>query len=191
MSDALSAGFADPVGDAQRCFRAILDAMSRPGQAHDVAGPDVPRGLDAAAGAVILSLVDHETPLWIAPALEPVRQWIAFHTGAPEARTIGAAAFVLARALPALDSLQVGGHETPEASATVILQVASLSDGCRYTLAGPGLRTSATLTVNGLPDDFVAWWAANHRLFPRGIDLILCADNQVAALPRTVTVREA
>jgi alpha-D-ribose 1-methylphosphonate 5-triphosphate synthase subunit PhnH len=191
MSEALSAGFADPVGDAQRCFRALLDAIARPGQTHGVTGPDGPRDLDAATGAVILSLVDHETPLWIAPGLEAVRPWIAFHTGAPEARSSADAAFVLARALPALDQLRMGGHETPEASATVILQVASLSDGCRYTMAGPGLRTPAALTVDGLPADFIVWWAANHRLFPRGIDLILCAGNQVAALPRTVVVREA
>jgi len=191
MSELLSAGFADPVGDAQRCFRAILDAMSRPGRVHTVPGPDVPAGLSAAAGAVILSLVDHETPLWIDPGLEPARPWITFHTGAPEAPAIDAAAFVLARGLPALESLRAGGHETPEASATLILSVASLSDGCRYILAGPGLRTPAHLAVDGLPADFVAWWDRNHHRFPLGIDLILCAGNQVAALPRTVTVREA
>ena len=28
------------------------------------------------------------------------------------------------------------------------------------------------------------------RLFPRGIDLILCAGDTLAALPRSVTVRE-
>ena len=191
MNDVLSAGFADPVGDAQRCFRAILDAMSRPGQVHDVPGPDVPPGLGAAAGAVILSLVDHETPLWIAPEQKSAQRWITFHTGAPEAPSTDAAALVLTHALPPFEALRAGGHETPEASATVILLVASLSRGRAYTLAGPGLRTTATLTVDGLPGDFVAWWDVNHRQFPRGIDLILCAGNQLAALPRSVTIREA
>jgi alpha-D-ribose 1-methylphosphonate 5-triphosphate synthase subunit PhnH len=44
--------------------------------------------------------------------------------------------------------------------------------------------------VYGLPRDFAAIWQRNHALFPRGIDLILCAGNQLAALPRSVSIRE-
>jgi alpha-D-ribose 1-methylphosphonate 5-triphosphate synthase subunit PhnH len=47
------------------------------------------------------------------------------------------------------------------------------------------------LNADGLPADFATIWQRNHALFPRGIDLILCAGNQLTALPRSVTVREA
>jgi alpha-D-ribose 1-methylphosphonate 5-triphosphate synthase subunit PhnH len=53
------------------------------------------------------------------------------------------------------------------------------------------LREPEVLTVDGLPPDFAALWAANHALFPRGVDLMLCAGNDVAALPRSVTVKDA
>ena len=44
------------------------------------------------------------------------------------------------------------------------------------------------LEVTGLPDDFPALWAANHALFPRGADLLLCCGTTLAALPRSVRV---
>ncbi|HZF78124.1 MAG TPA: phosphonate C-P lyase system protein PhnH [Acetobacteraceae bacterium] len=46
------------------------------------------------------------------------------------------------------------------------------------------------LLVGGLPPGFVAAWGANRARFPRGIDVILCAGDRVAALPRTVRIEE-
>lgn len=191
MSAVLSAGFADPVRDAQRCFRAVLDAMSRPGQVRAVPSPDVPPPLAPAAAAVLLALVDHETPLWLDPALEAGRTWIDFHAGAPMVAEPDRAAFVMTATLPALDRLNAGTHETPETSATVILQVASLEHGTPWRLSGPGLRIPATLSVAGLPDGFAAAWRTNRGLYPCGIDLILCCGDRLAALPRTVSIEEA
>lgn len=240
----LSPGFADPVADAQACFRAVLDAMSRPGHVREVRGPTAPAPLCNAAGAVLLTLVDHETALWLDPAAAAARGWIAFHTGAPIVDTPAGAMFTLAlssrdparpahsppaRSQPALvrpmgsppdlvtltslsarspltgsrpdrvpptsplvlTALPAGTDETPETAATLILQVASLSSGSRFRLSGPGLREPATLAVEGLPADFVAAWALNHGRFPRGFDLVLCAGDRLAALPRSVTVQAA
>ncbi len=191
MTEGLSAGFADPVGDAQSCFRTLLDAMAHPGRIGRVVGVMPPSPLHPATAAVLLSLVDHETPLWLDPGAVAAADWIAFHTGAPRTATAAEAAFVVALALPSLSDLNAGGHETPEASTTVILQLASLRTGPRYRLSGPGLREPALFTAEGLPADFVAQWRANRRLFPRGVDLILCAGGDLAALPRTVTIEEA
>ncbi|MDR3533458.1 MAG: phosphonate C-P lyase system protein PhnH [Rhodopila sp.] len=190
MTSTLSPGFADPVTDAQSCFRAVLDAMARPGRVHTVRGVSAPMPLCEAAGAVLLTLADHETPLRLDPDAAPARAWIAFHTGAP-IETDAPAMFAMALSLPDLDTLPNGTDEMPETSATVILQVASLTAGQRFVLEGPGLREPKVLTVAGLPPDFVAIWQRNHALFPRGIDLILCARNKLTALPRSVSIKEA
>jgi alpha-D-ribose 1-methylphosphonate 5-triphosphate synthase subunit PhnH len=186
MTADLSPGFADPVAGAQACFRAVLDAMARPGRIISVSGVSAPPPLCDAAAAVLLTLVDHETPLWLDPDAQAARPWIAFHTGAP----LDGSAFVLALSLPDLAALPNGTDEMPETSATVILQVAALGSGRRYVLEGPGLRWPTDFRVGGLPADFISVWQRNHALFPRGIDLILCAGDRLAALPRSVTVSE-
>ena len=186
----LAAGFADPVADAQRCFRAVLDAMARPGQIAHVTGTTAPLPLGAAAAAVVLTMVDHETPLWVDPEAAATRRWIEFHCGARIVADPAACAFALALALPDLTRLRAGSHESPETSATVVCQVKSFDTGQALRLSGPGLREARVLTVGGLPRDFVSIWRRNHALFPRGIDLILCAGERLTALPRTVSIEE-
>ncbi len=46
------------------------------------------------------------------------------------------------------------------------------------------------LHVDGLPADFIAQWAANHALYPRGVDMVLCAGDRLCALPRSVQIGE-
>ena len=191
-------GFADPVLDSQACFRAVLDAMARPGQVHTVAAPHLPPPpLDRATAAVLLTLADAETPLWLDPAAEAARDWIAFHCGAPLA---GApeAALALVLGPVRLAGFGAGTDDAPERGATIILQVAAvgrgalgrgaLGRGARFRLSGPGLAEPADLAVAGLAAGFAAEWAVNHALFPRGLDLILCAGDRLAALPRTVRI---
>jgi alpha-D-ribose 1-methylphosphonate 5-triphosphate synthase subunit PhnH len=187
---ALLPSFADPVADAQACFRAVLGAMARPGTlARAGAGLATPAPLDPATAAVLLTLTDADTPVWLDADCAAARPWLAFHCAAPEA-TEPRAAFAVCRVLPALDRFAAGTDDDPEASATIILQIAALGTGPRFMLEGPGLAAPAILAADGLPGDFTARWAANHALYPRGIDLILCAGTQLAALPRSVRIRE-
>ncbi len=183
-------GFADPGTDAQACFRAVLDAMSRPGTIHDVgAGLTPPAPLDAATAAVLLTLADADTPVFIAAAHQAARAWAGFHCGCPFA-ALADAAFVLATELPDLATLDAGSDEAPHGSATLLLQVRALGAGRSWLLAGPGLRRPARLSIDGLPEDFASRWAANRALFPRGVDIILCAGSRLAALPRSLAVTE-
>jgi alpha-D-ribose 1-methylphosphonate 5-triphosphate synthase subunit PhnH len=190
MNAGLEAGFADPVHDAQSCFRAVLDAMAHPGRIARVTEVNTPSPVGGAAGAVLLTLVDHETRLWLDPDAEPARRWIEFHCGAPIVADQAACAFALALSLPALDRFPAGTHESPETSATLVCQVKSFEGGQAFRLRGPGLREPVQLNVAGLPRDFVTIWRRNRALFPRGIDLILCAGDQLTALPRTVSIEE-
>jgi alpha-D-ribose 1-methylphosphonate 5-triphosphate synthase subunit PhnH len=186
----LEAGFADAVPDAQRCFRSVLDAMAHPGRIARAAGVSAPAPLGTAAAAVVLTLVDHETPLWLDLNAAAARQWIEFHCGAPVVADPAACTFALALSLPDLTRLAAGSHESPETSATLICQVSSFESGAAYRLSGPGLREPSMMTVKGLPPGFVSIWRRNHALFPRGIDLILCAGDRLTALPRTVSIEE-
>jgi alpha-D-ribose 1-methylphosphonate 5-triphosphate synthase subunit PhnH len=188
---ALSPGFADPVLDAQAAFRAVLEAMSRPGRVV-VAGQGLrpPAPLMPAAAAVLLALADADTPLWCDAGAD-VEAWLRFHCGAPFVAAPMAAAFVLAGAAPpALDALGAGSEEKPQHGATLVLQVASLEAGTGWRLTGPGIEREHRLAVRGAPAGFVAAWAANRAGFPRGVDVVLCAHDRIAALPRSVAIEE-
>ena len=180
-------GFADPVRDAQSCFRAVLQAMSRPGSVHAAGhGLTPPPGLDPATAATLLTLVDAETRLFVDDRFTAAQDWIAFHCGATPCAAPAAASFLLCAELPDLPGLNTGSDEAPEDSATIILQILALDAGTPFTLTGPGLQRPATTRVHGLPADFVATWQANHALYPRGVDVILCAGTKLTALPRSV-----
>lgn len=186
----MNAGFTDPVADSQAVFRAVLDAMSRPGTVHEVGAPaEPPAPLGRATAAVLLTLADTDTPFWLDPAAEAARDWTVFHCGAPLADP-GDAAIAVALGPVALDGFGAGTDEQPEAGATVVLQVAALGRGQVLVLSGPGLPHPAALRVDGLPAGFAAAWARNAALFPRGVDVVLCAGDRLAALPRTVSVQE-
>jgi alpha-D-ribose 1-methylphosphonate 5-triphosphate synthase subunit PhnH len=190
-SDLLQPGFADPVVGAQSCFRALLDAMARPGQVR-AAGSDLapPAPLAPATAAVLLTLLDYDTEVWLDPAAMAARDWIGFHCGAPIVPAIGACSYAVALTLPDLSTLPAGSHEAPERAATLILQVHGFDRGRSYRLTGPGLRAPSLLSVDGLPAGFGSAWQQNHALFPRGVDIVLCAGTSLAALPRSVALQE-
>ena len=191
-------GLAEPVHGAQAVFRAVLQAMSRPGDVVDLSvSPDAPAPLNAAAAAVCLSLLDFETPLWVGGEgdLSLAQGYLAFHTGAPRVTDSAQADFALVTdgaALPPLDWFRTGTDELPEASTTVIVQVldivAAERGAAAWTLTGPGIECATGLTVTGVRDDLPADLAHNAGLFPRGVDLIFCAGARLAALPRTTRV---
>ncbi len=193
---ALSPGFVEPVLDAQAAFRATLDALSRPGRIEELTlRLDPPAGVDAATAAACLTLLDGDTPVWLAPhaAADRAAAWITFHTGAPVVSAAADAAFVVmldAASLPALDSFDWGTDEEPQRGATLIVQVPALVGQGGWTLSGPGIATRAALRVDGLPEAFLAQRRAINGAFPRGLDILFTSGARLAALPRT-TILEA
>lgn len=194
----IEGGFAEPVLDAQAAFRAVMDAMARPGTASTLAGMATPPApLTATAATVALTLCDHDTPVWLDPALKgsaAVTTWLGFHTGAPLASTPAEAHFALVAdpaALIALENFAQGSQDYPDRSATLILQVDSLDGGAPLRLEGPGIETAATLAPTPMPRHFVEQWRQNSGRFPRGVDLVLAAPRALACLPRTTRISPA
>ena len=190
----LAAGFADPVLDGQAAFRAVLEAMARPGQVQALAGlPQAPAPLSRVAAAIALTLVDHDAPLWLDPALaasQPLRAWLAFHSGAPIVESRMEAGFALIAeplAMPALDSFALGSEAYPDRSTTLILQVQVFSDEGPL-LSGPGLAAPSRFGAAPLPETFWTQLRDNRAIFPRGVDVILAGPGTVAALPRSLQV---
>lgn len=189
--NALSPGFADPVLDAQACFRAVLEAMSRPGRVVRAgAALRPPAPLAPAAAAVLLALADADTPLWSDGGAD-AGAWLRFHCGAPFVAAPGDAVFALATGTPPpLDALAAGTEEQPQRGATLVVQVAALEAGTGWRLTGPGIEHEHRLSVRGAPAGFLAAWAENRARFPRGVDVVLCAGDRLAALPRSVAIQE-
>ena len=184
-SATLGGGFADPARDAAQAFRAVLDAMARPGTKVTLAAAHGPAPLSPAAAAVLLTLVDRTTPLHLAGAHDgaALRDWIAFHCGAPLVAAEDAA-FALGTwaALQPLDRFAIGTPEYPDRSATLIVD--DPAEGQPVTLSGPGIRGTAAAL---LPDPTA--FAANHARFPLGWDAILTRGAALIAVPRSSEVR--
>ena len=186
MND-LTPGFTSAF-EAQSCFRAILNAFSTPG--HPVplpVGLTPPPGLSAACASVLLTLADTHTKVAL-PKGSPAQSWLTFHTGAPVAE-IGIADFCVATSPPPLASLRQGTDAEPENSATLILEVEQFS-GSAIQLSGPGLKEAVTVSLP-LNSSFLADWHSQTDKAPLGVDIILCAGNQILALPRSLQIMEA
>lgn len=195
-TESLDGGFPDAVTHAQTVFRAVMDAMAQPGTLGVVEVPVAPPApLGIAAGALLLTLCDHDTPIWVTPVLakSALSGWIGFHTGASVTSTKSDAKFAFVEAgapFPSLAQFALGTQEYPDRSTTLVVEVASLEGGKPLQLTGPGIRETATIAPKALPETFLRQWADNRALFPRGVDVVLTAGRRFIALPRTTMIRE-
>ena len=161
----LSGGFENNVLDATACFRVVLDAMARPAKIHSLpVSISPPRGLNVGTVAVLLTLGDMDTPVWLAPECDTAeaRAYLRFHA--------------------------LGSAEYPDRSATVILESERLIEGEGPLFSGPGFDAPRRFCVEEQPASLWSHVSANQALFPRGLDWILTSDSQLAALPRSTKV---
>lgn len=189
-------GFEDVALGSQAVFRQALSALSRPGEILELAtGVETPAGLNGAACALLLTLLDQDTGLWLSPGAASglCGSYLRFHTGCTLVANIAEADFALvasAEELPALNLFKAGSDEYPEHSATVVIQVGDLSSAGGWTLSGPGIDGSTPLRAQGLDSRFVEAWNASRRAFPGGIDVFLASGCRIAGIPRTTLIKE-
>ena len=180
---------------SQAAFRALMDCISRPGEIRTLDSADTPAPLAPATAALVKSLADYESPVWLDAAfaaVPAVAEWIRFHTGAPIVADPNDAVFALAadaQALPDFMRFAQGSEEYPDRSTTVIVQIERFA-GAALTLKGPGIKTTRSFAAETLPQDFTDRMRGNREMFPRGIDLVLVAGRDIAALPRSVRIVE-
>jgi alpha-D-ribose 1-methylphosphonate 5-triphosphate synthase subunit PhnH len=189
----IDAGLADGAADSQAVFRQGLAAFSRPGTVLECGVQlEPPSGVQPAAAALVLALLDQDTRLWLSRGMPAaVAGYLRFHTGCVLVGEPGMADFALVASgaeLPALDRFDAGSAEYPDRSATIVVQVAGLNERGGWRLSGPGIRGETTVSVTGLGDEFVAQWRRNYKRFPQGVDVFLASGAKLCGLPRTTRI---
>ena len=178
----LQPAFTLAVQDAQQSFRRLLKAMSEPGvivSLHQLSQGWLP--LNLASTSVLLTLADNDTPVWLSGALlnDIASQNLRFHTNAPLADE--------QISHEQLNALSEGSAVAPETSATLILQVSSLSGGRMLRLTGAGIADERMVAPQ-LPECIIHELTERPHPFPLGIDLILTCGERLLAIPRTTHV---
>ncbi|HDG1709401.1 TPA: phosphonate C-P lyase system protein PhnH [Kluyvera ascorbata] len=189
----LETAFTLPVQDAQHSFRRLLKAMSEPGVI--VALHQLKHGwqpLNVATTSVLLTLADNDTPVWLSNALynDIVSQSLRFHTNAPLVEQPQQATFAVSSdtiSSEQLNALCEGSAVAPETSATLIVQVSSLSGGRMLRLTGAGIAEERMIAPQ-LPSCILHELTERPHPFPLGVDLILTCGERLLAIPRTTHV---
>jgi alpha-D-ribose 1-methylphosphonate 5-triphosphate synthase subunit PhnH len=188
----LSAGFSDPVHEAQHAFKQALDALSIPGRSLALGQQIEGLSLGPAMAQLLLALSDDETPVWWQASPVCEADWLRFHTGAAKAEQAEQASFAVitdAALAPALSSFSSGSSESPEQSGTLLIEVPSFDTGPAITFYGPGIESTQTVRIAGLPENFWSQWSLNHASFPPGVDIIFTSGCQALGLPRSTRAR--
>lgn len=190
----LEAGFSNAALESQRVFRQCLQALSRPGVVVEVAAKL--RGMEplrAATAALLLTLADYETTVWLDGAARKapdVGAFLRFHTGAPICDRPEDADFAVVLdplAMPRLSDFKQGTAEYPDRSTTVLVQVARIRE-TGPVFKGPGINGSISFWADPLPADFATQLAGNRQSFPCGVDILLVAPAGIVGLPRSSTI---
>lgn len=165
-----------------RAFRSLLMAFGYPARIHQLE-------MDALQ-AIIKGLLDASTTASFTPECQHLRRSIL----ASGAQLSEQPAWLFAGpALQNLTQIPAGSREAPETGATLVMAIDQLDESPQpealcIQAQGAGLPSPRRLYVKGLQSgvirDHIAWRA----VYPRGVDLLLCADQQVAALPRHLTL---
>jgi alpha-D-ribose 1-methylphosphonate 5-triphosphate synthase subunit PhnH len=191
----MTKAFAPPLhpADSQQVFRAVLEALARPGTA--TALPREPLRILAPAVVPVFALADLETGICVLE--REGDRWADAVTAGTSAPLWPAELARLVAAVRPVSDDEVRGFcrgtaSAPERAALVSLAVADVHDGLRrWRLSGPGVAGENTLAPRGLPDGFAAARADAVAAYPAGIDVLLVTDDgDIVGLPRTTTITE-
>jgi alpha-D-ribose 1-methylphosphonate 5-triphosphate synthase subunit PhnH len=183
-------GFLNPVLGPQKTFRAIIEAMARPGQLIRIkCKVNRPEMLNLASAAVCLTLLDDETPLWTDLSWNcSAVNWFQVHCGCSLVTEPCMADFALITRpadMPPLDDFRIGNEQHPESAATLIVEVEGFNDANGKVLGMPGIKPTTHFAPEGIAGDFWEQWQLQAAFFPLGVDILFTCGDRLAALPRT------
>jgi alpha-D-ribose 1-methylphosphonate 5-triphosphate synthase subunit PhnH len=195
----------DPVQGMQQTFRALLDAMARPGTivelpASCTAGIQSPadtHGQPIGPGlvALLLTVLDRETSVRLHGELgsDALVQYLRFHTGVPR---VERAAFEVVRShrldVTLCTGLDLGSDEEPQRGATLIVDAPpfDIATAPPIALRGPGIEGTQRLPVSSLEPSVWRWRMQRQADFPRGVDMVFVHGSHLVALPRSTRLEE-
>lgn len=158
-------------------YEALMWALSRPGLPRTMPEPGMTGMIEA--------LLDRECSVSCAT---PELRTAAARTGAAIVSPEQAdhLFFEDLTSADVLSSLRLGSDLYPETGATLVC-AATLGQGPRLTLTGPGCNGSIDVQIDGLPDGF---WQTRARLsrYPMGFELFVVDGARVLGVPRSCQV---
>ncbi|MGH1461909.1 MAG: phosphonate C-P lyase system protein PhnH [Neptuniibacter sp.] len=165
----------------QQNYRALLEAISRPGRIQNIS---FSQSDSDALTAILATLLDGEVSLSDPDKQISVDDWPMLQASAAEP---DCADYIVCTGSKSPDfEPKLGTLSSPEYSATLLLQVESLSSGSSKIRAqGPGIETSEEFSVSGLCNDWLTAREDWVYAFPLGVDMLLIDHDRVLALPRT------
>lgn len=188
----------DEVFDAQRHFRTVLDAMSRPGRVNRLTGPVLspPAPFLPASAAVAFALLNADVTFHLTGFTDAAAAYLTAHTHSRPAPAAQADFLFLSGNAPldAVHEARLGLPAYPEGGATVIVQIeqvgrSSSVGGLQLTLEGPGIESREIVYVAGLRSELPALLQERNREFPLGLDAIFVTPHDsLFCLPRTTRV---
>ncbi|GLR10950.1 phosphonate C-P lyase system protein PhnH [Mixta theicola] len=171
-----------PVVETQPVLRRILKAMNEAGVVVTLPCAQRWAGLSPAATALLTTLNEADTPLWLDEYLDTpaLRERLHQASSAPLSHQRPAALALLhSDSNPDL-------HAVAAAGGTMILEVPALNGGLTLRLRGPGIQERRAVAPQLPPQviEFLREWPLNGQ----GINLLLTCGDMLMVLPRTAQV---
>lgn len=196
----------DAVNHTQQIYRKLLDCMARPGKVNSIEPYLVQEDHESLFSKPLLSLaytlVDREVSFHVISDLkEKAEQYIYWQTFSQAAELHEAHYVFIGKQLSdseiqsVMNEVKAGTLEDPHLSATILIQVNTLTDspgdGMKLKLTGPGIQGTREVYADGMPSAWIAERKKINREFPLGVDMILTTSSgEIMAIPRTTLIEK-
>ena len=179
--------------DNHRCFRVLLQAMSRPGQIFKLADSTTDE-FETSLLRLLDAVLDQQSTCHLIDDNPELQDKIKELTST-RFSTVEAADFILAQSGSSRGKTVLakrGRLDFPDEGATILFGVDKLMDGgaaagCKLT--GPGIKNAIYPHIIGLNGDELSQLKAVNGEFPLGVDSIfLDHSGQVMCIPRSTRI---